>query len=221
MRTFQKSLGRLAAGLLLLALVVLGGLMWLGRSAFDPPAQPVAVSPQPRNQLQPQSVMPITTIPTPPVAAERLAPALELSVPVQGVQGRDLEDTFTQAREAGARRHDAIDIPAPRGTHVLAASDGQIEKLFLSKPGGITIYQRLPDGATLLYYAHLEGYAPGLAEGQQVRAGQIIGTVGSTGNADPMTPHLHFAVLLSAPDKPWYAPAMPINPYPLLVAHSP
>lgn len=214
MHGFARSFVRLLWGLGLLAIVVLGGLMWLGRDAFDPPYAPKPAS------VMPQSVMPVAAIPTPLVAAEQIAPELDLLIPVQGVKAAALQDTFTQSREAGARRHDAIDILAPRGTPVLAAAAGRIEKLFLSKPGGITIYQRLRDGGTLLYYAHLDAYAPGLAEGQEVRAGQTLGFVGSTGNANPAAPHLHFAVLLTAPDQPWYAPSTPINPYPLLMAHA-
>ena len=139
-----------------------------------------------------------------------------LVIPVEGVRAAQLSDTFNQARDAGLRVHDAIDILAPRGTPVLAAAAGRIEKLFTSKAGGITIYQRSPDGALILYYAHLDAYAAGLAEGQSVRAGQRIASVGSTGNADPAAPHLHFAVLRTRAEAKWYDPAVPLNPYPLL-----
>ena len=139
-----------------------------------------------------------------------------LIIPVAGVRTAQLADTFTQAREGGLRVHDAIDIMAPRGTPVVAAAPGRIEKLFVSKAGGNTIYQRSPEGELIFYYAHLDSYAPGLAEGQPVRAGQRIGTVGSTGNADPAGPHLHFAVLRTRPTAKWHEPATPLNPYPLL-----
>lgn len=139
-----------------------------------------------------------------------------LIVPVQGVRVAQLVDTFTQARDGGLRVHDAIDIMAPRGAPVVAAAPGRIEKLFVSRAGGNTVYQRSPDGTMIYYYAHLDTYAPRLAEGQVVRAGQRIGTVGSTGNANPAAPHLHFAVLRTRAEAKWYDPAVPLNPYPLL-----
>ncbi|WP_413630229.1 M23 family metallopeptidase [Novosphingobium sp. KCTC 2891] len=140
---------------------------------------------------------------------------LRLIIPVQGVLPEQLVDTYTQARADGARTHDAIDILAPTGTPVLAAADGRVEKLFLSNDGGNTIYVRSPDARTMSYYAHLSAYAPGLAEGQLVRRGQVIGAVGATGNADPATPHLHFAIFRTTPETPWYQ-GDPVNPYPLL-----
>lgn len=138
----------------------------------------------------------------------------ELLIPVEGVPASALTDTFIQSRAAGARAHDAIDMAA-RGRPVLAAADGRIEKLFWSEEGGRTIYQRSADGRRVYYYAHLDGYAPGLREGQAVRRGMKIASVGSTGNADPAAPHLHFAVHQMAPGEPWYRGA-PVNPYPLL-----
>jgi murein DD-endopeptidase MepM/ murein hydrolase activator NlpD len=141
-----------------------------------------------------------------------------LAIPVQGVRPKELIDTFTQARAAGARSHDAIDIMAPEGTPVVAATDGVVEKLFNSEGGGgITVYVRTPDRRWSFYYAHLQRYAPGLAEGQQVRRGQVIGYVGHTGNANPAGPHLHFAINRMQPGDKWYD-GDPINPYPLLAA---
>ena len=137
-------------------------------------------------------------------------------MPVSGVLPTRLTDTFTDARAGGARVHDAIDIMAPRGTPVFAAVPGTVEKLFTSKAGGLTIYVRSPDRRTITYYAHLDAYAPGLAERQQVRQGQQIGTVGFTGNADPSAPHLHFAIMQTTPDSDWWEPATAINPYPVL-----
>ncbi|KQN00732.1 peptidase M23 [Sphingobium sp. Leaf26] len=138
-----------------------------------------------------------------------------LLIPVEGVPAAALTDTFTQARADGARPHDAIDIMAARGRAVLAAANGPVEKLFWSEDGGRTLYQRSPDGHFLYYYAHLDGYAPGLREGQWLRRGQPVATVGSTGNADPSAPHLHFAVNIMQPGESWYG-GRPINPYPLL-----
>lgn len=137
-------------------------------------------------------------------------------IPVQGVRASQLSDTFTQARENGTRVHDAIDIMAPLGTPVIAAAPGTIEKLFSSKGGGLTIYQRSRDRRTIYYYAHLDSYAPGLMDNQLVSVGQQIGTVGFTGNANPLAPHLHFAILHTTPQAKWYQRAMAINPYPLL-----
>ena len=140
------------------------------------------------------------------------------AIPVQGVAADELVDTFAQARDGGLRRHDAIDIMAPRGTPVLAATAGTVEKLFDSRKGGLTVYIRGPDDARMHYYAHLDRYADGLAEGQKVAAGQVIGTVGSTGNARDDAPHLHYAVMeLAAGDDWWEGTA--INPYPLLTGN--
>ena len=155
--------------------------------------------------------------PAPVRAPERPAAAEtgSLLIPVEGVPPTALTDTFTQSRAGGGRPHDAIDIMAARGRAVLAAADGRIEKLFNSVDGGLTIYERSSDGRRIYYYAHLDGYAPGLAEGQAVRRGQKIATVGSTGNANPGAPHLHFAVHEIGPGEPWYG-GRAINPYPLL-----
>ena len=139
-----------------------------------------------------------------------------LAIPVAGIKQAQLSDTFTQARAGGARAHDAIDIMAPRGTPVVAAAPGKVEKLFDSKGGGgITAYVRSPDGQWIYYYAHLDRYAPGLAEGQSVQRGTPLGTVGSTGNANPAGPHLHFAIHRMRPGEKWYQGSA-VNPYPLL-----
>ena len=139
-----------------------------------------------------------------------------LAVPVQGIKPAQLSDTFTQARAGGARSHDAIDIMAAEGTPVLSASDGTVEKLFFSDGGGgITVYVRSPDQRWTFYYAHLQGYAPGLAEGHQVKRGQLLGRVGHSGNANPAGPHLHFAINRMEPGERWWQ-GNPINPYPLL-----
>jgi len=139
-----------------------------------------------------------------------------LAIPVQGIKADQLVDTYTQARAGGARVHDAIDIMAPEGTPVFAATNGTVEKLFFSNGGGgITAYVRSPDQRWSYYYAHLQSYAPGLAEGQQVKQGQLLGRVGHTGNASPSGPHLHFAINRMQPGEKWYQGA-PINPYPLL-----
>lgn len=148
-------------------------------------------------------------------AAPEIAPS-GLAIPVAGIRAAQLSDTFTQARAGGARPHDAIDIMAPRGTPVIAAAEGTVEKLFFSNGGGgITAYVRSPDGRWTYYYAHLDAYAPGLREGGHVARGDPIGTVGFTGNANPAGPHLHFAIHVMAPGERWYQ-GRAINPYPLL-----
>ena len=138
-----------------------------------------------------------------------------LAIPVAGIKAGQLADTYSQARAGGARRHDAIDIMAAEGSPVVAAADGAVEKLFNSAEGGLTMYVRSPDRRWTYYYAHLHSYAPGLAEGQRVRRGQMIGRVGHTGNANPAGPHLHFAINRMTPQERWWHGA-PINPYPLL-----
>ena len=142
--------------------------------------------------------------------------ARELVIPVLNVRPGELSDTFTDSRGGGERLHEAIDIMAPTGTSVIAAAPGEVEKLFQSDAGGLTIYVRSNDGRTIHYYAHLDEYAQGLKEGQKVRRGQRIGTVGSSGNASADAPHLHFAILQTTPDSEWWEPANAVNPYPLL-----
>ncbi len=123
-------------------------------------------------------------------------------------------DTFDDARSEG-RVHDAIDITAPAGTPVIAATEGKIVKLFQSERGGTTIYQLSPDEKTVYFYAHLQGYAQGLAEGGYVRRGDVIGYVGDTGNAGAGNYHLHFSISAVADPKRYWE-GTSINPYPLL-----
>ena len=139
-----------------------------------------------------------------------------LAIPVAGVKPGQLVDTFTQARADGARVHDAIDIMAPDGIAVLASAPGTVEKLFFSAGGGgISAYVRSDDKRWIYYYAHLSAYAPGIREGQRVPRGALIGYVGSTGNASPDGPHLHFAINQMRGGEKWHQ-GTSINPYPLL-----
>ena len=165
-------------------------------------------------QLPARTPVTYRAAPSAPFDTSKMAP---LIIPVQGVRREQLSDTFTQARANGARVHDAIDIMAPLGTPVLATADGTVEKLFTSQAGGLTIYLRCDDRRFIHYYAHLASYAPGLAEGQRVKQGQVIGAVGFSGNADPAAPHLHFAIQLTTPEAKWYEPSTALNPYPLLM----
>jgi murein DD-endopeptidase MepM/ murein hydrolase activator NlpD len=136
-------------------------------------------------------------------------------IPVQGVHPEDLRDNFSDTR--GGHRHEATDIMAPRGTAVLAADDGSVVKLFLSKPGGLTVYQFDDSRTYCYYYAHLENYVPGLKEGTHLGKGDLLGYVGSTGNASPDAPHLHFAIFRLGPERHWWEGA-PIDPYGFLTA---
>src|SRR6185503_7720303 len=140
--------------------------------------------------------------------------AKRLTLPVPAIRAEKLQPHFYDAR--GERGHEAIDILAPRGEPVVAAEDGKIVKLFLSKPGGNTIYELDPTQTYAYYYAHLDHYVDGLKEGDAVKRGQIIGYVGSTGNADPSTPHLHFAIFKLGPEKHWWK-GEALDPYPALL----
>jgi murein DD-endopeptidase MepM/ murein hydrolase activator NlpD len=169
-------------------------------------------------------------VPAPPVSsppilapAEPVPPAdllqRDLVLPVQGIRREDLRDSFAEARGQG-RVHEAIDIMAPRNTPVLAVETGRIARLFSSNLGGLTIYQFDPTGTYCYYYAHLESYAPGLKEGHQIARGQVIGYVGTSGNAGPDNPHLHFAIFLLNAQKSWW-PGEAVNPYPVLMGRLP
>lgn len=138
-----------------------------------------------------------------------------LEVPVDGVSRSQLRDTFDERRAGGLRKHEALDIMAARGTPVRAVEDGRVAKLFTSVAGGLTIYLFDPGEMFSYYYAHLDRYADGLHEGQQLRRGDVIGYVGATGNADDDAPHLHFAIFQLNADRQWWE-GTPINPYHVL-----
>jgi peptidoglycan LD-endopeptidase LytH len=140
---------------------------------------------------------------------------LEMAPPIGGLGLANLRDMFEEAHNG--HRHEAIDILEPRGTPVRAVVSGTVRKLFLSKPGGNTIYQFDEMGVYCYYYAHLDRYAEWLREGMWVNSGEVIGFVGSTGNAGPRTPHLHFAIFELGPEKLWWR-GKAIDPYPGLVA---
>jgi murein DD-endopeptidase MepM/ murein hydrolase activator NlpD len=139
----------------------------------------------------------------------------EMAPPIRGLTLADLRDMFEEVHNGHS--HEAIDIAEPRGTPVLAVVSGTVRKLFLSKPGGNTIYEFDEMGVYCYYYAHLDGYVKGLREGTRVERGEVIGFVGSTGNADLRAPHLHLAILELGPDRLWWK-GKAINPYPGLAA---
>jgi peptidoglycan LD-endopeptidase LytH len=181
------------------------------------PAPPVAETAPPVAGTPGES-RPWLQVPS-PVPAGDLA-TRGLLVPVQGIGRQQLQDTFGDSRGGGARSHGALDIMAPRGTPVLAVEDGKIQKLFKSDQGGLTIYQFDPSETYAYYYAHLDRYAKGLQEGETVRKGQVIGYVGSTGNASPEGPHLHFAIYRLTPEKRWWK-GDPLNPFEVLRGRRP
>ncbi len=188
----------------------------------SPTAEPAAAEPGIRAPSESSASAPSMppaagSVPVPAPVDVVVAPT-GLAMPLPGLQPGQLTDTFTQARGTD-RRHDALDIMAPAGTPVLAVADGHVEKLFTSVQGGLTLYQFEPSGRYAYYYAHLQDYAPGIAEGRPLRRGELIGHVGSTGNANPAAPHLHFAVFALGPEKQWWK-GTPINPYPLLGGRS-
>jgi murein DD-endopeptidase MepM/ murein hydrolase activator NlpD len=135
-----------------------------------------------------------------------------LMVPVQGVRAERVPDSF-DARRGSARRHNAVDIMAPRGTPVLAADSGRVYKLRTNAAGGITVYALDPESRFVYYYAHLERYREGLAEGAALAKGELIGYVGTTGNAPPNRPHLHFQVMRLTSERRYWD-GVPVNPKP-------
>jgi murein DD-endopeptidase MepM/ murein hydrolase activator NlpD len=191
-------------------------------------APPLKDSPSPTPVAAAPTVAPspvVTAAETPPPQADQTSSppqqfadsyvgTLKLIIPVVGVKREQLLDTFADARSEG-RIHDAIDIPAAAGTPVVAATDGEIIKLFQSERGGTTIYQLSSDRKLVLYYAHLQRYADGLVAGKFVKQGEIIGYVGDTGNAGAGNFHLHFSIAIVADSKRYWE-GTNINPYPLL-----
>jgi murein DD-endopeptidase MepM/ murein hydrolase activator NlpD len=134
-----------------------------------------------------------------------------LMIPVAGVTADKLKDSFDELR-GGTRRHEALDIMSPRGTRVVSADAGRVLKLHNSVAGGLSIYIADPTQRFIMLYAHLDSYRPGLAEGMTVKKGELLGFVGSTGNASPSAPHLHFAIARSDNQKEWWK-GTPLNPF--------
>ena len=217
------------------AIGFLGGMLVMAAVVVIFPAGAAIVSNAPLAAAEPEKVevkpsLKETPPPVAPPPAEIRAPNASLPVmsadatealrsraftlPVQGIKKDDLRNTFDELR-GGSRRHEAIDILAPRNTPVFAVEDGEVARLFLSDAGGITIYQFDPSKTYVYYYAHLEKYAEGLKEGDAIKRGQIIGYVGTTGNAPRDTPHLHFAIFKMTDEKRWWQ-GTAIDPYSVL-----
>ncbi len=183
-------------------------------SQTSPEAAPAAAIPSATTSPLPNSGAPSSQNNSSQTVTVTEAPATPLIIPIPGVRPDQLRDTFSDARSEG-RVHDAIDIPAPQGTPVLAVADGTILKLFQSERGGTTIYQLSTDNKFVYYYAHLDRYAEGLTVGHFAKQGETIAFVGDTGNAVAGNYHLHFSIsLISNPKRYWEG--VNINPYPLL-----
>jgi murein DD-endopeptidase MepM/ murein hydrolase activator NlpD len=202
-------------------LVFLAALLWgtgrlraINASAAPQPFQAQAPAPdtRPSRPSPPPAVPPPVAVPNAVSEEPPDRPLIErkLLIPVQGVRAEDLRDDFNEVR--GGHGHEALDIMAARGTPVLAADEGTVAKLFLSKPGGLTIYQFDDSQTYCYYYAHLDRYADGLKQGALLRRGEVVGYVGSTGDASPDAPHLHFAIFKLGPERHWWQ-GTAIDPY--------
>lgn len=201
--------------------------VWSRAASPAKPAEVVPASPSPAANASPPvpsptsgtgSAPPIPASPelnpSPPSQPGEVTEPNNLLIPVAGVRSDQLRDTYSESRSEG-RVHDAIDIIAPLGTPVLATADGTVVKLFQSERGGTTIYQLSTDKRFVYYYAHLNRYAEGLAEGHFAKQGETIAYVGDSGNAGAGNYHLHFSIAqLSDPKHYWQG--VNINPYPLL-----
>jgi peptidoglycan LD-endopeptidase LytH len=178
---------------------------------------PVRTEPRPETETRPAPSTPGTpsssTSPSEPLPPEAALAAKGLIIPVEGVDPSRVRDSYTAAR--GGRTHDAVDIMAPKGTPVIAADAGTILRLRQNDAGGITIYQLDPDERFIYYYAHLDRYETGLVEGKTIRQGDVLGFVGTTGNAPKDTPHLHFQVMIYR-GRGQYWGGEPINPHPYM-----
>jgi murein DD-endopeptidase MepM/ murein hydrolase activator NlpD len=182
-----------------------------------------SIAPVIAEQLPPE-VVPVTgrtgphdTASVDPTPVEMATLASTLIIPVAGIAARDLRDSYTEPRGGGSRSHEALDIPAPRGTPILSALDGRVLRKFSSKDGGQMIYAADASEKFILMYAHLDRYADGINDGTTLRKGDIIGYVGTTGNAPPNLPHLHFAISRASDIRDWWR-GRPINPFPLLAS---
>jgi peptidoglycan LD-endopeptidase LytH len=180
----------------------------------EPSSPPPPAAPHPPPAAPVSEAGPLRVVDVPRIERSDLDElrSRSLTIPVAGVKAGDLRDNFAEAR--GDHSHEALDIIAPRGTQVLAVDDGRVAKLFTSARGGLTVYQFDPAETFCYYYAHLDGYAPGLREGDLLRKGALVGYVGTTGNAPSHAPHLHFTVFKLGPGKRWWE-GNPINPFPL------
>ena len=129
--------------------------------------------------------------------------AKELIFPVSGKS--NIGSYWGDARDAGGRKHEGIDVFASKGTPVVAVTDGYVLEVIEDGIGGKSVTIQSDDYSWRTYYAHLD--AQKVSKGQIVKKGQLIGTVGNTGNAKITTPHLHFGI---------YEPGGAIDPLPFV-----
>jgi len=201
--------GGFAAGVLSLAL----GLWWSGHLGRPIPQAPTATSESAAELVRGTPPPRVATAVPDPVVLDGKERKDRLSMPLSGIDPIRLTSTFSQGR--AGHPHEALDIMAPRGTPVMAVVEGNVAKLFTSKEGGLTVYQFDDPGVWCYYYAHLDHYVSGLKEGMLLRRGQVLGYVGSTGNASPDAPHLHFAIFRLGPEKEWWK-GTAVDPLPIL-----
>lgn len=191
-----------------------------GERGADPAApRPAARVEQPAPALGTDPLVALDSTPSEsnprPTTSELLTLRAAMRSPLPGVDLSKLTSNFDEARGAGTRRHDALDILAPRGTPIRSAASGRLLRMFTSKAGGLMVYASDSTERFILMYAHLDGYAPGLHEGMRLERGDVLGYVGTTGNAPPNTPHLHFAIARVGDVKRWWD-GTPVDPLPLL-----
>ncbi len=194
---------------------------WAGA---DPPAaaadrvEPPVVEVRPSPPETPPAVTPpaqtVATVPSMSADPVEVLRGRHLGLPIQGARRDDVRDSFNEER-GSSRQHQAIDMLAARHTPVIAVEDGTIARLFNSEAGGITVYQFDPTNTYVYYYAHLQRYVDGLKDGDRVKRGDVLGYVGTSGNAPPDTPHLHFAIFQMTNQKQWWQ-GTPIDPYKVL-----
>lgn len=202
------------------ALFLLSAVMVVACSPGLTPLPP-PVAPYPDSEAAPPPPLPPGVTAGRPVIPDddEALHARELRVPVAGVLPTRLQDSFA-ARRDGNRRHGAIDIMAPKGTPVVAADAGTVWKVRSNALGGLTVYTIDDERRFVYYYAHLDRYADGLTEGQRIARGDLLGYVGTTGNAPKNTPHLHFQLMRYLGNGRWWD-GDPINPYPYLTRRRP
>lgn len=199
----------------LIAVAVVAG---VGCAPVSPATEP---APRPAETAAPAAPAPVTptmpsAAPITPVDSARVALGpRRLLVPVAGVDPHDIPDSFRAPR--GARTHGAVDIMAPRGTPVVSADSGSVLRVSENRAGGLTVYAVDPERRLVYYYAHMDGYADGIAPGRALSRGDTIGFVGTTGNAPRDIPHLHFQIMLMHPAGRYWA-GTPVDPLPLLRA---
>lgn len=192
--TETRAAGLILALSTLIVVSVMAG-MDLARLDLARMAPELVAVPVPREEPPPESV---------DIAGRKLG------FPLKGYDRARLRDNFAESR--GNRRHEALDIMAPRGTPVIAVDDGRVARIYRSAAGGLSVYQFDTVGRHVYFYAHLDAYAAGLAEGDALKRGDLVGYVGSTGNAPKHAPHLHFAIFEVGAGRQWWK-GRAVNPY--------